>query len=108
MKKIFILLLISLLVVACNEQSNTTPPTPDSEQQASNNDNNASNEPAIVEITEEWGNKMCPVMPEDAADKEKFAVYEGKKVYFCCDDCISTFEKDPKKYHDFLAKASQK
>ncbi|MHC4469523.1 MAG: hypothetical protein ACYTDY_06740 [Planctomycetota bacterium] len=42
-------------------------------------------------------NKMCPVM-NDEADPEIFTVHKGKKVHFCCDDCIKDFKKDPEKY----------
>jgi len=44
------------------------------------------------------GNTTCPVMEGDAIDPEVFTVYQGKKVYFCCDGCIDDFEKDPGKY----------
>jgi len=40
---------------------------------------------------------ICPVM-KGPINKEIFAEYKGKKVYFCCADCKATFEKDPEKY----------
>jgi YHS domain-containing protein len=45
-------------------------------------------------------NKYCAVMGEDKheVDPEVFVIYEGKKVGFCCKDCIEPFEKNPKKY----------
>ena len=39
----------------------------------------------------------CPVMG-GAIDKAVFADYEGKRVYFCCPDCVKTFNKEPQKY----------
>ena len=39
----------------------------------------------------------CPVMG-GKINKDIYADYEGKRVYFCCDACISTFKKDPAKY----------
>jgi len=39
----------------------------------------------------------CPVMGEKI-DKKIFADYEGKRVYFCCPDCVKTFNKEPQKY----------
>ncbi|HPD15243.1 MAG TPA: hypothetical protein PLE19_09845 [Planctomycetota bacterium] len=39
----------------------------------------------------------CPVMG-GKIDKRFFADYEGKRVYFCCDDCPETFKKDPAAY----------
>ena len=40
---------------------------------------------------------MCPVM-EGAINKELFAEYKGKKVYFCCPGCEEQFLKEPEKY----------
>ena len=41
--------------------------------------------------------KTCPVMG-GTINKDIYADYEGKRVYFCCDACIRTFKKDPAKY----------
>jgi YHS domain-containing protein len=41
---------------------------------------------------------VCPVMAGNPIDKNVFVEYEGKKVYFCCEDCKATFSKDPEKY----------
>ena len=46
---------------------------------------------------------VCPVMG-GAINKEIFAEYNGKKVYFCCSDCVAEFKKNPEKY---LAKLPQ-
>ena len=46
---------------------------------------------------------VCPVMG-GAINKEIFAEYKGKKVYFCCSDCVAEFKKNPEKY---LAKLPQ-
>ena len=43
-------------------------------------------------------NKLCPVHPEDAVDSTVTTEYEGKKVGFCCVDCLKTFDADPKTY----------
>ena len=40
---------------------------------------------------------ICPVMG-GAINKEIFAEYQGKKVYFCCPECKGKFEKEPEKY----------
>ena len=42
-------------------------------------------------------NAICPVSGDDA-DAGIFAVHNGRKVAFCCDDCIETFKKAPQKY----------
>jgi YHS domain-containing protein len=39
----------------------------------------------------------CPVMGY-TINKEIYADYEGKRVYFCCGSCISEFKKNPEKY----------
>jgi Cu(I)/Ag(I) efflux system membrane fusion protein len=40
---------------------------------------------------------LCPVMG-GPINKEVFAVYKGKKVYFCCPACKPEFEKNPEEY----------
>jgi YHS domain-containing protein len=39
----------------------------------------------------------CPVMG-DPIDPEVFAEHNGKRVYFCCKDCIGKFKANPDKY----------
>ena len=39
----------------------------------------------------------CPVMG-GKINKEIYADYEGKRVYFCCQGCIPEFQKEPAKY----------
>jgi YHS domain-containing protein len=39
----------------------------------------------------------CPVSGKPAVAAAS-AGYEGGKVYFCCNDCKASFEKDPAKY----------
>lgn len=40
---------------------------------------------------------LCPIMG-GAIDKTAYVDYEGKRVYFCCSGCKSTFLKDADKY----------
>jgi len=49
---------------------------------------------------------VCPVSGE-AANKEIFTEYKGQKVYFCCNDCKATFEKDPAKYETKIKKCNE-
>lgn len=45
-------------------------------------------------------NKTCPISG-DEVDPLVSTTYHGKKVYFCCQDCIDDFLKNPEKYmHD--------
>jgi YHS domain-containing protein len=39
----------------------------------------------------------CPVTG-GPINKDIYTVYQGKKVYFCCEGCKRTFEKKPEKY----------
>lgn len=43
-------------------------------------------------------NKFCAVVPGDPIDPTVFIMHEGKKIAFCCADCIDEFKKDPAKY----------
>ena len=39
----------------------------------------------------------CPVSGK-AIDPVNFVKHDGKKVYFCCENCPKAFQKDPSKY----------
>ena len=41
--------------------------------------------------------QTCPVMG-GAVDKQYYADYNGRRIYFCCPMCKGEFEKDPAKY----------
>ena len=43
-------------------------------------------------------NKFCAVVHGDPVDPTVFIMHEGKKIGFCCADCIDEFKKDPAKY----------
>ena len=49
----------------------------------------------------EIAQKLCPIMG-GAIDKNIYVDYEGRRIYFCCQACVDTFQKDPKKYLDKL------
>lgn len=42
-------------------------------------------------------NRVCPVTGDEVSP-EIFTEYEGKKVYFCCDDCVEKFQNSPEEY----------
>lgn len=48
------------------------------------------NEQIIMQTT-------CPIM-DMAIDKNIYTEYKGRKVYFCCSNCINTFNENPEKY----------
>ncbi len=39
----------------------------------------------------------CPVLGGNV-DKQVYADYKGKRIYFCCQGCDAEFRKDPEKY----------
>ena len=39
----------------------------------------------------------CPVLAGNI-DKNVYADYQGKRIYFCCKGCDTEFNKDPEKY----------
>jgi YHS domain-containing protein len=39
----------------------------------------------------------CPVLVGDI-DKQVYADYKGKRIYFCCKGCDAEFKKEPEKY----------
>lgn len=40
---------------------------------------------------------VCPVLG-GKVDKNVYADYQGKRIYFCCKGCDAEFNKDPGKY----------
>ncbi len=51
----------------------------------------------VSEAIESIEQKTCPIMG-NPINKNLYAEYKGKKVYFCCAGCKPIFEADPKKY----------
>lgn len=51
----------------------------------------------VQTVTEAKAQTECPVMG-GKIDKQYFADYEGKRVYFCCPACKEPFLKEPLKY----------
>jgi len=45
---------------------------------------------------------ICPVMG-NPINKDIYTDYKGKRVYFCCNACVGTFNKDPEKYMKKMA-----
>jgi len=42
--------------------------------------------------------KFCIVCGEDIRKEKYFTEYEGKKYYFCSQDCLDEFESNPEEY----------
>lgn len=50
----------------------------------------------------------CPIMKGNKIDKKIFSEFEGKKIYFCCDDCKTTFTKMKKEEKEKMIKDMEK
>ncbi|MHC4211859.1 MAG: YHS domain-containing protein [Planctomycetota bacterium] len=86
-----------LITLAGCKESEPEPSVPSPEQVSS-----AVSE-AGAKLASATEQKTCPVMG-NPINKDLFAEYKGKKVFFCCAGCKPTFEADPEKY---LAKLPQ-
>jgi YHS domain-containing protein len=55
-----------------------------------------------VVFANDKGEALCPVMGGAMADTTnlKYEDYDGKRYYFCCDECPAKFHADPAKYAD--------
>ncbi len=61
---------------------------------------------AKTEAVEAKAQTTCPVMG-GKINKNVYADYEGKRVYFCCAGCDKTFNKNPEKYLKKLSNMGQ-
>ena len=50
-------------------------------------------------------NKFCPVMTEEEADSSITTTYMGRKIAFCCDNCLAKFQANPERYFSRLVSA---
>ena len=53
----------------------------------------SSTEPAETAVKHQT---VCPIMGGDV-DKNIYADYQGKRIYFCCNACLNSFKADPEK-----------
>jgi YHS domain-containing protein len=83
-------MIVPLALAAVGCKSETAAPTPSSSAKTPGQPST----PAAAEIAQ----KTCPVRPNEKIDPTVFVDYNGRKIYFCCRDCIPVFQKDPVKY----------
>ncbi len=50
-------------------------------------------------------NEWCPIMPDERAEPQHYADYEGARIYFCCARCRGRFERNPEGFPAVLALA---
>lgn len=90
-------LLISLSLILSNGCKKSEPAADSSSSNMSAMSDEMENMPTEA-VTADNGQKTCPVMKGNPIDTDIFVEYQGKKVYFCCDDCKAAFLKSPEKY----------
>ena len=59
-------------------------------------DKSGADKPATQPVA--FANTKCPIEGDNDIDPKVCIVQDGKKVGFCCPDCIAEFKKDPAKY----------
>jgi YHS domain-containing protein len=96
-----LLLIAAITISGCkkSEPEPSTPAMPTMEKASETAAKTAKvTEETMDKATEAIEQTTCPVMDGNKIDKNVFIEYEGKKVYFCCPDCIEKFKADPEKY----------
>ncbi len=41
---------------------------------------------------------LCPVSGEKLKDNKVYVDYQGRRIFFCCENCVGKFNKNPEKY----------
>ena len=59
-----------------------------------------------ADVSDPKPQETCPVMGGEI-NKDIFVDYQGKRVYFCCAGCESSFNKNPEKYIEKLKKKGE-
>lgn len=60
-----------------------------------------------VEILKLEPQSVCPVSGKELQNKEVFVDVEGKRVYTCCENCITAVKADPEKYMLVIAERGE-
>ena len=74
------------------EGDSTDQPASDANQETQN-----MSQPQESNIAEIMEQTTCPVKG-GSIDKAIYTKYQGKRVYFCCQECMDEFKADPEKY----------
>jgi len=89
-KKIEMMILLTVIVLTgifafagCKKQKEATMP--------------ATTKEATSQAAKQIEQTTCPVMG-GPINKDIYYEYKGKKVYFCCSDCLAKFKAEPEKY----------
>ncbi len=65
--------------------------------EAKRSDENQSSEEVTQELEDLYINPVCKI-PVQKSTAKHVLDYKGEKVYFCCDGCKVSFEKEPAAY----------
>jgi len=93
-----LVLALALGFAGCKKKESSAEPQTtmkDMQMQTAKTAENANN--AATQAAASTEQTLCPVTG-DKIDPKVFVEYKGKKVYFCCSSCESTFNKNPEKY----------
>lgn len=98
---IFIIMAAFLTAAVITGCANEEQAAPESQAQMGNHDghseDHAERHTDVTANTTGSGQTACPVMG-GKVNKDVFADYEGKRVYFCCSPCLEKFNAEPAKY----------
>ncbi|MCH7556718.1 MAG: YHS domain-containing protein [Planctomycetes bacterium] len=98
------LLCVGLIALnGCKKSEPTPSETSDTMQEMQGHEGHEHEQMAMMdepakEIASAVEQTACPIMESNAINKALFAEYKGKKVYFCCPECVEKFDKEPEKY----------
>lgn len=96
------IIVVAILVAGCSSESRVQ--TDDNEQEHSGHEHanvqETAKEPIEIADVKPYPLDICVVSGEKLGSMgaPKVLVYEGQEIKLCCNDCVDTFEKEPKKY----------
>ncbi len=92
---------VTLMQAGCREEPKQTPAKPSAPETkttpAPKPAETATKPAKPTTTTAAITQKTCPVSGEPI-DPKVWTEHEGKKIYFCCKDCIAKFKAEPAKY----------
>jgi len=102
------LLAAAIILTGCGKSADVAPASApaepahmEPEEHGEHGEHGASPAPSATPSQTAGAQTKCPLMG-GAIDKAIFADHDGKRVYFCCQQCVATFKEAPQKYVDKL------
>lgn len=103
-KSTAMILTAGIMVSVVLVQASKVEPASDHKTVSKSEKNHSSTEKSPKQLSVQT---TCPVMG-GKINKGLYAEHEGKRVYFCCGGCSSSFKKNPEKYLKKLEASGQK